>query len=98
MEHQREISAIEEYIHNRLFDPEINWPHYEFKQRSYKQWAAEELLWQIKEHPDEFPQNIAWDFMARAKHYMEHSVHNRDMFMAVYEAALNIFDILESMK
>jgi hypothetical protein len=96
--HRREIAAIEEYIYNKLFEPGANWPHYEVRKRSYMQWAAEEVLWQIKENPEEYPQNIAWDFLQQLKYYMYHSVHNREMFEAAYEAALNIVDILECMK
>ena len=37
------ITIINEYIDKYLFSPSFSWPKYEFKKRSYQQWAAYEI-------------------------------------------------------
>lgn len=44
-------SIIQEYIQKHLFSPSFSWDKYEFKKRSYQQWAAYEICERIMDHP-----------------------------------------------
>lgn len=44
-------SIIQEYIQKHLFSPSFSWDKYEFKKRSYQQWAAYKICERIMDHP-----------------------------------------------
>lgn len=45
------VSIIQQYIDEHLFSPSFSWDKYEFKKRSYQQWAAYEICNSILDHP-----------------------------------------------
>lgn len=45
------VAIIQEYIRMHLFSPSFSWDKYEFKKRSYQQWAAYEICDRILDHP-----------------------------------------------
>lgn len=52
------VSIIREYADKHLFSPSFSWDKYEFKKRSYQQWAAYEICHRIMDHPFGDPINI----------------------------------------
>lgn len=46
--YEAEISTIQDYIYECLFEPNIRWPKLEFDRRSYARWAADEILRRIR--------------------------------------------------
>ena len=52
------VSIIHEYADKHLFSPSFSWDKYEFKKRSYQQWAAYEICHRIMDHPFGDPINI----------------------------------------
>lgn len=57
------VSIISEYTGKYLFSPFFSWDKYEFKKRSYRQWAAYEICHRIMDHPLEDPINVMEEFM-----------------------------------
>lgn len=57
------VSIISEYAGKYLFSPSFSWDKYEFKKRSYQQWAAYEISHRIMDHPLEDPINVMEEFM-----------------------------------
>lgn len=53
------VSVIREYIEKCLFEPNFNWPKYEFDLRSYSRWAANEILERVIEETLRPPPNIS---------------------------------------
>lgn len=45
------VSIIQEYIREYFFSPSFSWDRYEFKKRSYQQWAGYEICDRIMDHP-----------------------------------------------
>lgn len=57
------VTIIKEYIDQYLFSPSFSWLKYEFKKRSYSQWAAYEIINRIMDNPLEMPVCIIENFM-----------------------------------
>lgn len=57
------VSIIHEYADKHLFSPSFSWNKYEFKKRSYQQWAAYEICHRIMDHPFDDPITIMENFM-----------------------------------
>lgn len=53
------ISVIQEYIDEYLFIPAINWPDNEFNIRCYSRWAADELIFRMKNESKILPKHIS---------------------------------------
>ena len=53
------VSIIQEYIDDNLFEPNANWPEYEFKNRCYERWAAEELITRITDESLILPDHVS---------------------------------------
>lgn len=52
-----EVSTIQDYIDECLFEPSYDWPEYEFNTRCYERWAANEILDRILRESMLFPEN-----------------------------------------
>lgn len=46
---------IHNYIDKNLFAPKGNWTEYEFRKRSYKRWAANEIINRVIKMPEVNP-------------------------------------------
>lgn len=57
------IAIIHEYIKEHLFSPSFSWPKYEFKKRSYQQWAAYEICDRILDKPFDTPIEVIENFI-----------------------------------
>lgn len=47
--HEKEVSIVQDYIYECLFEPNIGWPKLEFARRTYARWAANEILKRISD-------------------------------------------------
>ena len=56
-------SLFERYVDEHLFSPSFTWPKYEFRKRSYQQWAAYEICDRIMDKPFDDPITIIENFM-----------------------------------
>lgn len=97
MNRSREIAAIEEYYFDVLKEPMLGWSDYDFRCRSYMRWAAEEIAERVRESPDLEPKDIVLHFMAQTERFSKIRLRNRDMFLAAYEAAMYIYDLLNAL-
>lgn len=61
------VTAIQDYFNEYLFEPNMSWPRYHFRQRSYARWAALELQKRMVED-DSDPLDIILEFMSEVKH------------------------------
>lgn len=96
----RVISVIEEYMFDHLFEPERDWPKYEFHKRSYGRWAAEEILKNIQHHQDISPIEVVEEFVRKADEFsgIEHDERNDSfIFSVAHDVATDILDILRAM-
>ena len=57
------VSIIQRYIDEYLFSPSFTWPKYEFRKRSYQQWAAYEICDRIMDKPFDDPITVIENFM-----------------------------------
>ena len=57
------VSIIQRYVDDHLFSPSFTWPKYEFRKRSYQQWAAYEICDRIMDKPFDDPITIIENFM-----------------------------------
>ena len=57
------VSIIQRYVDEHLFSPSFTWPKYEFRKRSYQQWAAYEICDRIMDKPFDDPITIIENFM-----------------------------------
>ena len=68
------MSIVREYIDTYLFEPQINWPKYEFNVRSYSRWAAYEILGRIANYMSTCdPVIVISEFMDEMDEYLEMS-------------------------
>lgn len=95
----RVIAAIEDYIFD-LFEPNRNWPKYEFCKRSYARWAATEILNSVKRHPYISPYQLVEDFARKTDTFsgLDHDERNDGfIFLVAHNVATDILDILRAM-
>ncbi len=52
-----------DFVHEHLFSPSLSWDKYEFKKRSYEQWAAMEIIERIMDKPFDSPIDTIEKFM-----------------------------------
>ena len=57
------VAIIQEHIRMHLFSPSFSWDKYEFKKRSYQQWAAYEICDRILDHPLDTVFDVIDNFM-----------------------------------
>lgn len=57
------VSIIQRYVDEHLFSPSFTWPKYEFRKRSYQQWAAYEICDRIMDKPFDDPITVIESFM-----------------------------------
>ena len=57
------VSIIQRYVGEHLFSPSFTWPKYEFRKRSYQQWAAYEICHRILDKPFDDPITVIENFM-----------------------------------
>ena len=57
------VSIIQRYVEEYLFSPSFTWPKYEFRKRSYQQWAAYEICDRILDKPFDDPITVIENFM-----------------------------------
>lgn len=57
------VSIIQRYVDEHLFSPSFTWPKYEFRKRSYQQWAAYEICDRIMDKPFDDPITVIENFM-----------------------------------
>lgn len=98
------IMTIQEYIDEYLFEPQSNWPKYEFCSRCYERWTANELLKRIADESALLPEhitgmkkrspfNIINDFIQEMDECFEVSDSNQDcqlIFSTARETAIDI--------
>ena len=89
------IEYIQDYIWENLFEPNVHWPMYEFKRRSYARWAAFEILKRIK-LSNEKPMHIVYKFYCTMDDFSKvDSDHDiAFLFKTAYETAEDIGSLL----
>lgn len=88
------VLAIQEYIHQYLFEPKSNWPTCEFRRRSYSRWAADEILNMIKNDPiNQDPLNNVELFMNKMDRFLDMS-ENQEVYFAFIVAKETAEDIV----
>lgn len=98
MENYRVLSAVEEYIEEKLFEPAANWPRYYFKKRSYERYAAYKILGMVAGSNGIPALRIVEDFIALVRKH-PHRENESDMIFNVLEdVATDIYDILRAMQ
>lgn len=78
------------YIDEHLFSPSLSWNKYEFKKRSYEQWAAYEICERILDHPLDPPLDVIDRFMFEMYMYACFSDENKQksfIFQTAVETA-----------
>lgn len=63
------VSIILDFVQNHLFPPAFSWNKYEFKKRSYEQWAACEICDRIMDHPFDPPLDTIENFICEMYFY-----------------------------
>lgn len=93
----RTYELVLEYLNTYLFDPAWNWPDYFFSDRSYQQWAAEDILEELLENDGCDPQETIKDYIYRMENLAEIGAeHGTEfIFMTARETAENILKFLE---
>lgn len=96
---ERVTFAIQEYMYD-LFEPDRNWPKYEFRKRSYARWAASEILKCIQTNQNIPPMKVVEDFVQKTDEYsgIDHDDRNDSfIFYIAHDVATDILDILRAM-
>lgn len=65
------VSAIRRYLNEDLFEPESNWPIFEFSRRSYSRWAVEEILDRVIQEPETDPIAVIQEFIDTVDRFSE---------------------------
>jgi len=87
------VTLVTEFIREHLFSPAFSWDKYEFKKRSYEQWAALEIIERIMDRPLDPPIDIIESFMFEMYYYAYHSGDDEQrtfIFRTAYETAEEI--------
>lgn len=63
------VSIIQRHVEEHLFSPSFTWPKYEFRKRSYQQWAAYEICDRILDKPFDDPITVIENFMFKMAMY-----------------------------
>lgn len=89
------IDTVQDYIWENLFEPNKNWPAYEFRRRCYARWAANEILQRIESEP-ESPILTVLYFWAEVDEFSKNdSDHDQaEMFKIAAETAEEIGSLL----
>lgn len=96
---ERVIFVIQEYMCD-LFEPDRNWPKYEFRKRSYARRTASEILKRIQKNPQIPPMKVVEEFVRKTDEYsgIEHDDRNDSfIFYVAHDVATDILDILRAM-
>lgn len=83
-------AIIQKYANMYLFPPAFSWSKYEFKKRSYQQWAANEICERILDHPLDTPLDIIENFMFEMYFYAcfsDEDEHRTFIFQTAVETA-----------
>ncbi len=86
-------SIILEYMDMHLFPPTFHWNKFEFKKRSYQQWAAYEIIERILDHPFDRALDIIENFMFEMYIYAccsDEDEHRTFIFQTAVETAEEI--------
>lgn len=89
------LEAIQDYIWENLFEPNVHWPMYEFKRRSYARWAASEIKERIK-NGNRLPVLEVYDFFKTVDDFskMDSDVDMAFIFKTAAETAEEIGSLL----
>lgn len=63
------VSIIHKYADKYLFSPSFSWDKYEFRKRSYQQWAAYEIINRIMDNPLDAPMDTIEKFIVEMAFY-----------------------------
>lgn len=88
--HDLAVSLILDFVQKHLFPPAFSWDKYEFKKRSYQQWAATEICERILDHPFDLPLDTIENFMFEMYIYAcfsDEDEHRTFIFQTAVETA-----------
>lgn len=91
------LSVIRDYASERWAKPERPLSRENFQQRSYTQWAVEELIYDFNSHPDEPPLVIIELFIEKSQRYAQRRKGGM-IFETAYEVGMNILDLLNAIE
>lgn len=83
-------SIILKYAEMYLFPPAFSWSKYEFKKRSYQQWAANEIVERVLDNPFDLPLDTIENFMFEMyiyACYSDEDEHRTFIFQTAVETA-----------
>ena len=75
------ITIIHEHIKECLFSPSFSWSKYEFKKRSYQQWAAYEVCNRIMDKPFDAPIAVIESFIFEMAMYAYYGANEQRSFI-----------------
>ena len=87
---EQAIFTITNYMNDRLFEPQSNWPTYIFEERSYSRWVAQEIIQRLMDRPYESPESVIEDFMLRSDIYATYKDGSR--LGRIFAIAANVSD------
>ena len=97
MDNYRAIKTVQAYIDDFMVKPEINWPRYIFKKRSYEIYAANKILSLIASSSGIPARTVINDFILLLRSRPDHK--ELDMcFCTMLDVATDIDDILRAME
>lgn len=89
------IFKIQNYLNNVLFEPSLNWPEDEFRERSYSRWAVNEIITRITDCPLDPPDQVIELFLLEMimYTYLENESHDH-VFSIASNTAEDILSLL----
>lgn len=88
------IFKIQKYLNDALFEPSLNWPKDEFRERCYSRWAVNEILTRIMDHPFDPPDQIVEIFLLEMIIYSTRENESDKVFSIASNTAEEILSLL----
>jgi len=92
------LSVIREYAFERWAEPERPLSRENFIQRSYRQWAINEIVWNLKMCPDKPSLVVIEEFMDKMERFSRRNRKAGVIFSTAFDVAADILDMLSAME
>lgn len=92
------LSVIQEYVDECLKEPGLGMSRDWFKRVSYRRWAADEIIKDIRESGDMPPILVVENFIRKMKNFSCRNHKTSIIFSVAQEMAEGILDLLIAMK
>lgn len=92
------LTIIREYAYERWKDPRARLSKERFKQRSYQQWAVNEITRSIETNSYAAPIIAVEEFACKMDNYSLKNDGTRNMFSVAHDVACDILDMLNAAK